>query len=164
MSNRSVRSAETLDFNAIVSLNSSEVQFTSPMDFERLNFLDSISAYHKTVVVDGRVAAFLLVMRDGCNYLNDNFQWFSARYDSFLYVDRIVVGRDFQGRKFGKLLYEDLFGFARKNSFPNIVCEYNLIPPNEVSRAFHNKFSFREVGTQWLCNGAKKVSLQLARS
>ncbi len=43
-----------------------------------------------------------------------------------------------------------------------MTCEYNVIPPNEPSRTFHEKFGFREIGTQWVANGSKQVSLQAA--
>jgi predicted GNAT superfamily acetyltransferase len=158
-----IRDVEPRDFDTILSLNESEVRFTSPMDLERLQFLDSISDYHKAAVVETNVAAFLLVMKAGCNYVNDNFQWFASRYDSFLYIDRIVVAREYRGMNLGTLLYKRLFDHARSINVTNIVCEYNVIPPNEASRKFHDKFSFGEVGTQWLDGGSKKVSLQLAQ-
>ena len=164
MKDVAIGDAEISDFDSILSLNTSEVQHTSAMDLERLCFLDSISEYHKTAVVDGNIAGFLLVMKDGCDYINDNFQWFSSRYDSFLYIDRIVVGQDYQGLKLGTLFYTGLFEYTRTKEIKNIVCEYNVIPPNEASRLFHDKFSFCEVGTQWLCGGTKKVSLQLAHA
>jgi predicted GNAT superfamily acetyltransferase len=160
----SIRDVMTADFDAVVALNASEVQHTSPMNLERLRLLDSISEYHKAATVNGKVAGFLLVMRDGCDYINDNFEWFSLRYNSFLYVDRIVVGSSYQGLKLGTLLYKDLFGYARAKRITSIACEYNVVPPNELSRMFHNKFSFYQVGTQWLCNDTKKVSLQVAKT
>jgi uncharacterized protein len=43
-----------------------------------------------------------------------------------------------------------------------VTCEYNIVPPNEPSRIFHGKFGFREIGTQWIANGAKQVSMQAA--
>jgi predicted GNAT superfamily acetyltransferase len=43
-----------------------------------------------------------------------------------------------------------------------VTCEYNIEPPNEASRRFHDKFGFREIGTQWLDDGTKRVSLQAA--
>ena len=159
----SIRSVTTADFDAVVVLNTSEVQYTSPMDIEHLRSLDAISEYHKVVIVDGEVAGFLLVMSNGCDYINDNFEWFSSRYNSFLYIDRIVIGSDYQGLKLGTLLYKDLFTYARARGITNITCEYNVVPPNEPSRLFHNRFSFSEVGTQWLYNKTKKVSLQLAK-
>ena len=160
MRKMSIRDAEDDDFLAIVELNEHEVQHTSPMDLERLRYLDSISAYHKVATVDDSVAAFLLAMKDGCGYVNENYQWFAARYPQFLYVDRIVVSSKFQGRRLGFMLYQDLFQQARAHQIQVVTCEYNIVPPNEPSRIFHGKFGFREIGTQWIADGAKQVSMQ----
>jgi predicted GNAT superfamily acetyltransferase len=156
----SIRDAEDNDFPAIVELNAHEVQHTSQMDLDRLRDLDSISSYHKVATVDDEVAAFLLAMKDHCGYINENYEWFAARYPQFLYVDRIVVSSKFQGLRLGSLLYQDMFQQARANQIQVVTCEYNIVPPNEPSRIFHNKFGFREIGTQWIANGAKQVSLQ----
>ena len=162
MSNIGIRDAVASDFEAIVALNTAAVRHTSPMDLASLCRLDSISTYHKVIIVEEVVAGFLLVMASGCEYRNDNFTWFASRYDSFLYVDRIVIGDHHQGLKLGTRLYRDLFAHAASIGITSIVCEYNLIPPNEPSRLFHNSFSFREVGTRWTHDSEKKVSLQLA--
>ena len=66
------------------------------------------------------------------------------------------------GHRIGSRLYEDLFDFARAQQLERVTCEYNIEPPNEASRAFHDRFGFQEVGTQWVANGAKRVSLQVA--
>ena len=160
----SIRDAGDDDFPAIVELNAHEVQHTSPMDLERLRYLDSISAYHKVATADDAVAAFLLAMKDGCGYVNANYKWFAERYPRFLYVDRIVVSSKFQGRRLGSLLYQDLFQQARAKQIQVVTCEYNIVPPNEPSRIFHGKFGFREIGTQWVANGAKQVSMQAAET
>ena len=156
----SIRDADDDDFPAVVELNAHEVQHTSPMDLERLRYLNSISAYHKVATVDDAVAAFLLAMKDHCGYVNHNYEWFAARYPQFLYVDRIVVSPNFQGRRLASMLYLDLFQQARANRIQVVTCEYNIVPPNAPSRIFHGKFGFREIGTQWTANGAKQVSLQ----
>ena len=156
----SIRDAEDDDFPAIVELNAHEVQHTSPMDLDRLRDIDSISNYHKVATVDDEVAAFLLAMKDHCGYINENYEWFAARYPQFLYVDRIVVSSKFQRLRLGSLLYQDMFQQARANQIQVVTCEYNIVPPNEPSRIFHDKFGFREIGTQWIANGAKQVSLQ----
>ena len=162
MTDIAIRDTEEKDLDAVVALNASEVRHTSQMDEARLRHLDAIASYHKVAVVDGEVAAFLLAMRDGCGYANENFEWFAARYPVFLYVDRIVVGSRHRGLGLGTLLYRDMFDWARANDIATIACEYNVVPPNEPSRVFHNRFGFHEVGRQWLDNGAKQVSLQVA--
>ncbi|MFY2763162.1 GNAT family N-acetyltransferase [Arenimonas sp. MALMAid1274] len=157
-----LRDAAPADFPAILALNDAEVAHTSAMDMARLRQLHGYAGWHRVAVVDGAVAAFLLAMRDGCGYVNPNFDWFAARYPRFLYVDRVVVGAGFQGLGLGSQLYRELFEQARRQQVPVIACEYNLQPPNAASQAFHDRFGFREVGSQWLDGGAKRVSLQVA--
>jgi uncharacterized protein len=150
------------DLQPIVDLNASEVQYTSPMDLACLRSIDSLAAYHMVAAVDGCVAGFLIAIREQRPYHNENYRWFSSRYAEFLYIDRIVVDAKFSGLKIGTSLYKDIFNYARLNRIPVIACEYNVVPCNERSRSFHEKFGFREVGTQWLANGQKQVSLQIA--
>jgi len=159
-----IRDATPDEFAAICALNLAEVQHTSPMDAARLAALHDLSCYHKVARVNGSVAAFLLAMCSGAPYENENFSWFARRYTRFIYVDRVVVSSAFRGLRLGSLLYEDLFRFARDNAIPSVTCEYNILPPNEPSRIFHDKFGFREQGTQWLANGTKQVSLQSAKA
>jgi len=157
-----LRNASADDFGSIVVLNQREVQQTSPMDLARLRELAQMSSYHKVAVVDGRIAAFLLAMREDAPYLNDNYAWFAARFAQFIYVDRIVVSSEFAGLKVGSRLYEDLFDYARSQGINAITCEYNVQPPNPASQRFHDKFGFKELGQQWVAQGTKLVSLQVA--
>jgi uncharacterized protein len=157
-----LRSAAPMDFATICALNFAEVQHTSEMDIARLAELDAMSCYHKVACPGGVVSAFLLAMCNDSHYRNANFEWFSQKYSRFIYVDRIVVSAASRGLRLATLLYEDLFSFARSSAIPLITCEYNLVPPNEPSRLFHDKFGFKEQGTQWLANGTKQVSLQVA--
>lgn len=156
------RPAVRADFEAICALNLAEVRHTSAMDLTRLAELDAISCYHKVVCLDGTVSAFLLAMCNGCAYRNENFAWFSDRYRRFIYVDRVVVSSAARGLRLGSLLYEDIFRHARANAIPLVTCEYNLDPPNEPSRLLHDRFGFKEQGTQRVANGTKRVSLQVA--
>jgi predicted GNAT superfamily acetyltransferase len=159
-----LRAARAEDFAAILALNAGEVQQTSVMDAARLAELHAMAAYHKVALVEGEVAAFLLALREDAPYRNDNHGWFAARYPRFLYVDRIVVGPAGAGLGLGSLLYRDLFEQARADGVDIVCCEYNIEPPNEASRRFHDKFGFREVGSQWLDGGKKRVSLQFAEA
>jgi len=159
-----IRPAVPTDFETIRVLNLAEIQHTSAMDITRLAELNAISCYHTVACVGGIVSAFLLAMCNGSRYKNDNFEWFSKKYARFIYVDRVVVSAASRGLRLGSLLYEDIFFYARSNAIPLVTCEYNLVPPNEPSRLFHDKFGFRERGTQWVANGTKQVSLQVAET
>ena len=157
-----IRDATEHDYPEIVKLNADQVEFTSPMDIDRLKLLDSLAGYHRVVVTEAMVVAFMLAMKANVPYENDNYDWFSARYENFLYIDRVVVTAGYQGRRIGTLFYEDIFKFARENKIPLVTCEINILPPNERSLAFHAKLGFKEVGEQWIQNN-KKVSMQAAR-
>jgi uncharacterized protein len=160
--NVAIRDAAPTDFEDICALNLAEVQHTSAMNVARLTELQTLSCYHKVASLNGAVSAFLLAMCDGSPYVNENFEWFSKRYERFIYVDRVVVSRASRGLRLGSLLYEDVFRYARSKAIPLVTCEYNIVPPNEPSRLFHEKFGFRQQGTLWLANGTKQVSLQVA--
>ena len=162
MTQITLRDANSDDYARIVELNEAEVQQTSAMNLPRLAELAQLSSYHKLALVDGRIAAFLLAMRENAAYQNENYSWFATRFQQFVYVDRIVVGSEFSGLKIGSLLYADLFEFAKRASVKTVTCEYNIQPPNPASKKFHDKFGFKELNTQWVANGTKKVTLQAA--
>jgi uncharacterized protein len=159
-----IRDISELDYESIVRLNDAEARQTSPMDGDRLRLLLGMSIYCKVATVDSTVAAFLIAMQNGVPYENDNYRWFVSRFPTFLYVDRIVVDSAFAGLGIGRKLYEDLFEFARSRGIESVTCEYNVEPPNPASRAFHDKFGFVELATQWVAGRSKKVSLQAART
>jgi len=155
-----VRGISDADTAAILALNLESEAVLSPMDAARYAALRAQAAYGRVLEEDGRTIAFVLAFREGTDYDSPNYRWFDAHYDAFLYVDRIVVAGSHQGRKLGALLYEDLFAFARASQVPRVTCEFDIEPPNEASRRFHARFGFREVGTQALGGGKKRVSLQ----
>lgn len=159
-----IRDVLPSDFDAICCLNDAEVQHTSPMDSTQLTVLHGFASYHKAACVDGLLAGFLLAIPSGAPYPNANFEWFTRNYSQFLYIDRIVVTAQSRELRIASRLYEDIFAFARSQLIPVITCEYNIFPPNEPSRRFHDKFGFTEQGTQWLANGSKQVSLQAAQT
>ena len=155
-----IRDAEIKDFPAVLALNEESERFLSPMVATRLSQLHERAAYHRVVEVDATITAFLLAFREGTDYDSPNYRWFSERYESFLYIDRVVVSVLQQGRRFGAALYDDLFKFAKRFAITTVTCEFDIHPINEASKRFHSKFGFREVGTQWVANGKKQVSLQ----
>ncbi len=162
MTEIAIRDAAEADFEAIVALNGAEVEKTSPMDAARLAELHRLAGHHRVALLDGRVVAFVLAMREDAAYVNDNFGWFSARLSGrFFYVDRIVVGAHCFGLGVGTRLYENLFRTARAQGVDTVVCEYNVDPPNPASERFHRKFGFRELGRQWAAGGTKQVSMQV---
>jgi uncharacterized protein len=156
-----IRDATSDDFPAILALNAESVHFLSPLDAVRLQHLHAQAAYHRVVERDGKVAAFLLAFREGADYDSPNYRWFAQHSPCFLYIDRIVVDGAARGLGLGAQFYDDILAFAATTRAGRLTCEFDLDPPNPASAAFHHRFGFREVGTQWIGSGKKQVSLQV---
>jgi len=155
-----IRDALPTDFAQILTLNEESVQVLSPLSPERLAHLHRQAAYHRVLVDRDRVAAFLLAFREAAQYDSPNYRWFNDHFPTFLYIDRIVVAHADRGHGFGRRLYADLFAFAARTHAGLVTCEFDIDPPNEPSRRFHQRYGFKEVGTQWLGANSKQVSLQ----
>ena len=156
-----IRDAMAGDFARILQLNEESVHFLSPLTSARLEALHAESAYHRVFDDDGKVAGFLLAFREGARYDSSNYLWFTEHFDQFLYIDRVVVSKDFQGQGIGNKLYDNIFAFARNSGVSRIACEFDIDPPNHASQRFHDRFGFSEVGTRSYGDIVKHVSLQM---
>lgn len=154
-----IRNANKQDFLEILSLNQDFVQLTSELDFIRLAKLAEYSCYFKVIQDADSIAAFLLAFGPDAPYESVNYQWFQHRYERFVYIDRIVVSQEHQGKKLGAWLYNDLFDDSSEKGFQQVVCEYNSQPINLPSQKFHTSFGFKEVGNQRISD-SKVVSMQ----
>jgi predicted GNAT superfamily acetyltransferase len=157
-----IRDARAADFDAILALNEASVSLLSPLSPQRITDLHAQAALHRVVELEGEVTGFLLAFREGAAYDSPNYRWFAERYPRFLYVDRVVVADSARGHGVGALLYRDMFQFAAASAAGLVTCEFDVDPPNPVSERFHVQFGFREVGHQWVADGRKQVSLQVA--
>jgi len=157
-----VRDAVGSDSNEIVRLNLESEHFLSRMDLPRLRMLREQAACLRVAQIDGRLAAFLLAFAPRSAYDSENYRWFDARHESFIYVDRVVVDARERGRGLGALLYADVFDFAREGGYERVVCEFDVEPPNPVSANLHARFGFREVGWRQVSYADKRVSMQEA--
>lgn len=155
-----IRPAEPRDFRLVLALNEEWVHFTSPLDEGALAELHAQAACHRVVELDRHVVGFLLAVGAGRTYESLDYRWFAARHDDFLYIDRVVVGGAHQRSGLGAALYDDVAAFAVEAGYGRLVCEVHIEPPNPGSDAFHARRGFVEVGTQWVADGTKRVSLR----
>jgi predicted GNAT superfamily acetyltransferase len=153
-----LRDCAESDYDALLHLNEEAIPAVNRISRDDMAKLHGQAASFRVACVGGLVAGFLLALRQGADYSSPNYEWFSEKYESFGYVDRIVVGSLFRSGGVGSLLYDDV----RKHcgDAPVLCCEVNLRPPNPASLAFHHVIGFREVGQQETEGGAKRVSLQ----
>lgn len=160
LSGFTLRDATPHDFEAVVRLNAEWEHVTSPLDRAAVARLHEQSAYHRVVASGSGVVAFLLGIGPGEAYDSPNYRWFDARFREFLYIDRIVVSSAVQRAGLGAVLYDDVRDFAAHRGMRRLVCEVDVEPMNEPSHAFHVRRGFTEVGTQWVADGKKRVSLR----
>ena len=142
----------------ILELNEAALPAVSSVNLNEMQHFLQIVDYFKTLKINNKVAGFLIALTPGKDYNSVNYKWFENKYESFMYVDRIVVAPTYQGHGFGTAFYNDLSNFS-KNIIPRITCEVNIRPKNEGSILFHKKYGFAQVGTQETEGGKKEVSL-----
>ena len=155
-----ILNASENDFNVILDLNQAALPAVSNMNMTQINYFFHQSKYFKIIKNCGEknIAGFLIGLTFGLNYDSENYKWFIKKFDSFMYVDRIVISPEYIGRGLGTLFYKDLISYSL-NNYKRIICEYNIKPMNLISKNFHEKFGFKSIGTQKTEGGRKEVSL-----
>ncbi len=142
-----IRDVEEHELDAVLALNNAAGQSIVPVDAAVLRKLFDISAYFRIAEIDGHMAAFLIAMTPEAPYTSVNFRWFCQRYESFVYIDRIVVAERYRRHGLGRLFYADVTSYAEVR-VPHLACEIFLDPPDDVSVLFHGTYGFQEVGQQ----------------
>ena len=142
----------------IVKINQEALPAVSSVTLKDMEHFLSIVDYFRTLQLDDIIAGFLIALTSGKDYHSPNYKWFEKKFDSFMYVDRIVIDPAYQSNGLGWAFYNNLRDFTRGGS-PRITCEVNLRPPNEGSIIFHEKYGFRQVGKQETEGGKKEVAL-----
>jgi predicted GNAT superfamily acetyltransferase len=138
----------------LLELNNRQTTETSPLGGKAWARLLE-HAFHGRMV-DG-AEGFVIALDQGAPYANVNHGWFRARYDRFVYVDRIVVDPAVRRQGLARLLYHDLFAHAREVGHEVVTCEINAKPANPGSDAMHAALGFREVGTATFPETGKHV-------
>ena len=146
------------DADAVLALNNASVPEVNELDAAEVTRLAGLAASALVAEVDGAFAGFCWVLGPGRPYDSLNYRWFSARYDSFVYLDRVAVHADHRRHGIGRALYGELVRqFAP--TCPLLLCEVNVRPLNAASLRFHQSLGFCEVGRQDTDAGRKTVSL-----
>ena len=154
-----IRDLVEADLDAALALNNAAAPALNELDAVELARLHALAA-HTLVAVDdsGGFAGFCLTLSQGAAYDSLNYRWFSTRYESFVYLDRIVVAPSQRSSGFGAALYGELERRIAGN--PRwLLCEVNVKPRNDGSLRFHDRLGFVEVGQQDTEGGKKRVSL-----
>ena len=156
-----LREATISDLEKIRTINEEAIPAVNTVSLDEFEWFLERSIYFKVSLnEDEKVCGFLLVLPTGLEYESLNYKWFSNKFSDFVYIDRIAVKDEFRGKGIGKSLYVDLEKSVMKD-IKRIACEFNINPPNLVSKKFHEGLAYKRVGTQLTENEAKEVSLMI---
>lgn len=147
------------DLAEALELNRSWVPHVGELDRSAMESIVSECSLALVAREGGVLAGMVLVLAPGASYGSPNYRWFSERYGSFRYVDRIAVARSHQGRGLGRRLYGAVVEHARDAGVPVVCAEVNLQPPNPDSQRLHAALGFVEVGRQWTYGDTVEVQL-----
>ncbi len=156
----SVGPATDDDLEHILTLNEGAVPHVNSIPLEELARLGGQAAFFGVARSPDsqQIDGFLLALNQAAEYDSLNFRWHQRQFDTFVYIDRIVVTPASRRSGVGRALYQALIR-AVEDLTPRLTCEVNVKPPNPRSIAFHQSLGFREVGQQDTEGGNKRVSL-----
>ena len=144
---RVVRAAVVADHAAVLAMNNAAVPAVNALEPPEWTWLVEHAVYFSVCEDAVGVAGFVLCLSSDVDYWSENHKWFLARYDAFLYLDRVVVAERVRGQGIGALLYSDMHAFAA-GSWPRVTLEVNLEPPNPGSIRFHERMGYERVGAR----------------
>lgn len=154
-----LRELTRTDWPQLLALNLASVRELSELDEQRLEWILSLTHRGLAVESGGEMVAFALAIAPGTPYDSQNYRWFGARFERFLYLDRIVVTAPFRRRGIGTQLYDAMEAVADR--FERMACDVNILPPNRASLAFHTARGYREIGR--LIHGQEKIVALLSK-
>jgi uncharacterized protein len=153
------RPYDPTDTAAVVALNQSALDAVTSLDAERLAWLCGL-ADQCLVVPDGdRLAGFAVMIGPATAYDSINYAWFTERYATFGYLDRIVVDPAYRRTGVGSALYDATEAASARHG--RMTLEVYVEPPNAASLAFHRSRGYAEVGRLEQANG--KVCAMFAK-
>lgn len=137
-----VRDMTLDDLNVVHAINEENVPAVGQETFEDLRTIFDVCSINLVAEIDGRVRGFCMVMPPGTDYSSPNYLYFCERHADFVYLDRVAITADAQGRGIGPMLYREV---ERRSTAPWFALEVNVKPPNEGSMRFHAREGFVEV-------------------
>ena len=155
-----IREATPDDLAALVAVNNALAPAVNALPEAEFARLVALSVWTRVVGEPGHPVAGLVALHGpGLDYASENYAWFSARHDHFLYVDRVFVAPDAQGSGLGGALYRRLIGWGTEAGYGVLCAEVNLEPPNPGSLRFHADHGFEPVGEQVTKGGSVRVRM-----
>lgn len=148
------------DLKNVWELNQAHLPAVSSVSLNDMEWFKLHASSFQVAYIQDKLAGFIITLEQHVEYPSMNFQWFKERYENFLYIDRIAIADFAQRTGLGTKFYNQAIAWAIQRGLTGICCEYNIRPENIVSKHFHRKLGFQEVGQQDTDGGKKRVSMQ----
>ena len=146
--------------HAMWSINEQGLPGTGWVSEDEMGHLLNVSSFARGAFSDDVLLGFVICLSPQADYGSLNYAWFNARYDGFIYVDRVAVATESRNQGVGAALYRAVVSYSDEHHVP-IAAEVNLNPPNPGSMRFHERFEFVEVGV--LHHETKSVTMLLRK-
>ena len=151
-----IRELIVSDLPEALTINEANVPAVGELDAQKLVHLLHEATISLAAEEEGRLVGFCIVLPPGADYDSVNYRWFAARYDDFIYLDRVAVADGWRSRGVGAAMYAEV---ERRAAAAWFTLEVNLRPRNEGSLRFHTRIGFSEVGQQETPYGARVALL-----
>jgi len=142
------RNIEIADLPRVLKINNANTPGVSELILSELE-MDLSNSLHALAIDNehGEVCAFCITFAPDAPDAGANHRWFSERYESFVYLDRIAIDSNHQNHGLGAKLYQAVEQKMLQSAEHSMLCcEVNLEPPNPGSLRFHHRIGFTEVG------------------
>ena len=96
------------DLASILSLNQDSIPAVSSSNMEMMAHFLIICDYFKICKINGEIIGFINALLPSKDYKNEHYKWFNDKYESFIYVDRIIINKPYQNQGYGTVFYDDL--------------------------------------------------------
>jgi predicted GNAT superfamily acetyltransferase len=154
-----IRDVEIGDVDWLLALNNASAPHVNALTHSELEALLTGAVSARIVLARDVPSGALIAFQPDADYQSAHYRWFSKRFESFLYVDRVMIAEAARGAGLGRALYHDLEALAKRQGVPRITLEVNSLPPNPRSMAFHRRLGFAPVGELEHDGGKKRVVL-----
>ena len=134
-----IRELRLGDLDVVWSINHENVPAVGEETREDLAKIHEQSTIALVAEVSNQVVGFCMVLLPGAEYGSPNYEFFCERLDDFIYLDRVAVTENFQGKGIGAALYREV---ELRSSAEWFALEVNTKPRNEGSLRFHSREGF----------------------
>jgi predicted GNAT superfamily acetyltransferase len=153
-----IRDVQEHELDAILAMNNAAGSGILPMNQDQIQYFWQNSAYFRVAESNDCLVGFLIAMNRDAEYDSSNFAWFKARYDAFVYVDRIVIAKGQRSAGIGRLFYADVHSFAEVRA-PALVAEVFIEQGTHPALLFHGSFGFHEVGQHQMPDSSLRAAM-----